>query len=157
MVPHLHRFQHRSPKALLTKMQRSFTFSKQKKGPRRKVARMSWERHAACKGMDIRIFFVTKGSMWGTREAKATCARCPVRSECLAAHVHEHHGIFGGLSPKQRRAYIIENQVMRVCKICEKPCTQLHKKICSDVCRDEATRRANLRHYYQQHRKGTEQ
>jgi WhiB family redox-sensing transcriptional regulator len=37
------------------------------------------------------------------RKAKALCDECPVQAECLEAGMDEEYGIWGGLSPKQRR------------------------------------------------------
>lgn len=47
-------------------------------------------------------------SLWaddeqGTRLAKATCARCPVREPCLDAGLHEEYGIWGGLGRRARQ------------------------------------------------------
>ena len=48
------------------------------------------------------------GSRWkgaSTREAKAVCRNCPVWAECLgyALERDEAFGIWGGLSPRERR------------------------------------------------------
>ena len=42
------------------------------------------------------------------RQAKAICARCPVRMECLeyAIRIREPHGIWGGLNELERRILI---------------------------------------------------
>jgi WhiB family redox-sensing transcriptional regulator len=34
--------------------------------------------------------------------AKAVCAGCPVRAECLATNGHEMYGVIGGLSERER-------------------------------------------------------
>ena len=36
------------------------------------------------------------------RRALRVCDVCPVRSECLAAHLDEEAGIFGGTTARQR-------------------------------------------------------
>jgi len=38
-------------------------------------------------------------------EAKAACARCPVKTACLAWALNnrEEHGVWGGLSPNERK------------------------------------------------------
>lgn len=36
-------------------------------------------------------------------QARAICAGCPVREACLAAGIAEDHGIWGGLTPRERR------------------------------------------------------
>lgn len=64
---------------------------------------MTWQTHAACYGMDPDLFFPTKGE--GAREARLTCAACPVRQPCLqfALDNNEKYGIWGGLATKERR------------------------------------------------------
>lgn len=63
----------------------------------------SWHILAACRGMDPDLFFPERGA--STREAKAICTACPVRVDCLAQAftTGERHGIWGGLSERQRR------------------------------------------------------
>ena len=48
-------------------------------------------------------FFPARGE--SVRDAKAVCARCPVRSECLefALRLKVAHGVWGGLSERERR------------------------------------------------------
>lgn len=66
-----------------------------------------WMRHGACRGLAhddaARMFFPARGE--STEPAKAVCARCPVRAECLeyALRNHEKFGIFGGKSERERR------------------------------------------------------
>jgi WhiB family redox-sensing transcriptional regulator len=62
-----------------------------------------WADHAACKGVDPDLFFPERGE--DARHAKAICARCPVRTFCLEeALVNvEKHGVWGGLSERERR------------------------------------------------------
>ena len=59
--------------------------------------------HAECKGLDPRLFFPERGE--STREAKAVCDTCPVRSDCLdwAIDTQQKHGIWGGRSERERR------------------------------------------------------
>ena len=61
-----------------------------------------WRELAACKGMDAAIFFPEIGP---ALEAKRICSTCRVVEDCLAyaLEVPERHGIFGGLSERQRR------------------------------------------------------
>ena len=67
--------------------------------------REPWERHAACTGADQRIFFpaAVRNS---TAKAKAICATCTVRAECLefAQRTRQTHGVWGGLDVTERRA-----------------------------------------------------
>jgi WhiB family redox-sensing transcriptional regulator len=74
------------------------------------VMRPSWTRRAACRGWSTDLWFPTRGANRGDGDnngflAKRICARCPVRSECLAEsfeHV-DAAGIWGGLSVRERR------------------------------------------------------
>lgn len=62
-----------------------------------------WQERANCLGVDPELFFPERGA--STREAKAVCAGCAVRLECLeyALRNHEKFGIWGGLSERERR------------------------------------------------------
>jgi WhiB family redox-sensing transcriptional regulator len=72
----------------------------------------SWIEHAACSGMDIRVFFpepstpgrpLTADVEAAAAQAKAVCRRCPVRDACLADAIRNHdQGIRGGLTYYQR-------------------------------------------------------
>lgn len=63
----------------------------------------SWHAQANCLGVDPDLFFPERGA--STKEAKAVCRGCVVREECLehALAVGERHGIWGGLSERERR------------------------------------------------------
>ncbi|MDP8938230.1 MAG: WhiB family transcriptional regulator [Actinomycetota bacterium] len=63
----------------------------------------SWRREAACRDMDTDIFFPLTDEEAGP--AKAVCATCPVRSECLqfALASRQHDGVWGGLTEAERR------------------------------------------------------
>lgn len=66
--------------------------------------RPAWQEQALCAQTDPALFFPEKGdSNWA---AKMICRRCPVQAECLQHAVDngEMHGIFGGLTPKERKA-----------------------------------------------------
>jgi WhiB family redox-sensing transcriptional regulator len=70
---------------------------------------VSWTDLAACRFEDPELFFPisTKGpGRAQTEEAKAVCARCPVRQECLeyALATHQEAGIWGGLTEDELRA-----------------------------------------------------
>lgn len=62
-----------------------------------------WTTLAACKGMPADLFFTERGK--STAEAKAVCAGCPVREQCLdyAMANTERFGVWGGLSEHERR------------------------------------------------------
>ena len=71
-------------------------------------ARREWRSEAACRGMDGEIFFpaAVGGPTYEAQVAvaKAVCAGCPVRSECLEeALVRIPEGVAGGLTPEERR------------------------------------------------------
>jgi WhiB family redox-sensing transcriptional regulator len=66
---------------------------------------------AASKGADLGLFFGPDAEFVSARrdreaEAKAICAGCPVRLECLAYALDsgEAYGVWGGLSEDERRA-----------------------------------------------------
>jgi len=74
-----------------------------------------WWDHAACKGMDLAMFIIEPGERYSKariKEAKAVCATCVVRPECLAEALKysttmlECYGIWGGLTWKERSQLI---------------------------------------------------
>jgi WhiB family transcriptional regulator, redox-sensing transcriptional regulator len=71
--------------------------------------RVSWRESAACRHVDTELFFPVSRSGRGAaeaRQAKAICARCPVRLPCLtyALATHQAYGIWGGYDDEERRA-----------------------------------------------------
>ena len=70
-----------------------------------------WQWRAACRGEDSALFFAPNTVEMKDqrdrreRKAKAICASCPVRVECLeyALRIREQHGIWGGLNEMERR------------------------------------------------------
>ena len=75
----------------------------------RKGSDVSWQDRAACRGMDVRLFFGPDGEQRPEREsreaeAKAVCASCPVQAQCLdyALGKSIKHGIWGGLNEGER-------------------------------------------------------
>ena len=42
-----------------------------------KYSRQPWMAEAACRGLDVQLFFPERGEL--TDQARAVCARCPVR------------------------------------------------------------------------------
>jgi WhiB family transcriptional regulator, redox-sensing transcriptional regulator len=77
-----------------------------------------WQWRAACRGEDSALFFApnhleTKEERAARdRRAKAICAVCPVRMECLeySVRTREPHGIWGGLNEMERRRLIRERE-----------------------------------------------
>lgn len=67
--------------------------------------RPGWQRRALCAGMTER-FFPDRMRRDQVRTAKNLCLQCPVRTECLEMALGfdtDRHGIFGGLTPRERR------------------------------------------------------
>ena len=77
-----------------------------------------WQWRAACRGEDTALFFppshfeLKDEKLTRERRAKAICAVCPVRPECLeyAVRTKESHGIWGGLNELERRVMIRERE-----------------------------------------------
>jgi WhiB family redox-sensing transcriptional regulator len=73
-----------------------------------------WQWRAACRGEDAALFFPPghpepkSERVVRERKAKAICAVCPVRMECLeyAIMIREPHGVWGGLNEGERRALL---------------------------------------------------
>jgi WhiB family transcriptional regulator, redox-sensing transcriptional regulator len=69
---------------------------------------MDWRSAAACRGCDPELFFPVSSTGPAIErqvtEAKAVCARCPVRAKCLdfALHTGQKHGVWGGLNEQER-------------------------------------------------------
>ena len=74
---------------------------------------LRWQDSAACIGADTAIFFPESGDPVGP--AKALCRACPVREQCLADALErgEVHGVWGGLSAKERRKYRRQHGLLR--------------------------------------------
>jgi WhiB family redox-sensing transcriptional regulator len=72
------------------------------------IERPSWMRSASCRGTDVDTFYVSRSgaSRFTLDEARRLCEVCPVRGECLdhAISTGEKHGLWGGLSVRQRQA-----------------------------------------------------
>ena len=70
--------------------------------PARFAAR--WRELAACHGADLNLFFPERGE--SAEPARQVCAACPVRQPCLDYAISNRitHGIWGGLTERDRRA-----------------------------------------------------
>jgi WhiB family redox-sensing transcriptional regulator len=71
-------------------------------------ASASWESQAACLTSDPDLFFPigpAGPALQQIAQAKAICARCPVRCDCLqfALATHQVHGVWGGTSEEERQ------------------------------------------------------
>ena len=67
------------------------------------LKRAEWMGDAACKHVDPNLFFPERGA--SLRIARAMCAECPVRLQCLeyALDNNETCGVWGGASERERR------------------------------------------------------
>ena len=66
------------------------------------LSRYDWHDAAACRGLDSEIFFPEKGQP--TLRAKAACAVCPVREQCLEHALEtDAWGVWAGSSLTDRR------------------------------------------------------
>lgn len=71
-----------------------------------------WQNEAECRGPHSSVFFPPPHLERKTdrrereRQAKEICRGCSVRNECLeySLKIREPHGIWGGLTEKERRA-----------------------------------------------------
>ena len=82
-----------------------------------------WQDSALCAETDPEAFFPEKGG--STRDAKKVCRSCDVRAECLeyALETDQKHGIWGGLSERERRR-LRRGEIAPVVIISEKTCTK---------------------------------
>ena len=68
---------------------------------------LEWRDRAACRGLDINLFFPGPGEMAKIRVAREYCATCPVQLECLEYALHfpdrDLPGIYGGTTELERR------------------------------------------------------
>lgn len=130
----------------------------------------TWMQRAACAGMPADLFYPSGGNEFEARggsnlyppAARAACASCPVAAECLVHAVidGERHGMWGGLSPEERRPIRRQLMALGIVKpvetaaVCGTPSgykahRRLHTTIC-DACRSAhsarvAARRAEVR------------
>lgn len=59
-----------------------------------------WMASALCAQIDPDLWFPEKGHP--SNAAKALCEGCPVKLECLEYGMNDQHGIYGGLSARER-------------------------------------------------------
>jgi len=69
-----------------------------------------WFDEASCRGVDTDVFFPVSDAQ--ADKAKAICASCPVREQCLeyALEVRPPEGVWGGLTPIERHRMIRRRQ-----------------------------------------------
>lgn len=78
------------------------------------VRRTSWMSRSACKRADPELFFPSATDRTApaqARAAKAVCAGCQVRAECLAYALatRQIHGVWGGTTEDERRTMTRRN------------------------------------------------
>jgi len=109
----------------------------------------AWKRLALCAQTDPEAFFPEKGS--SNAAAKRVCMACEVRVECLewALDQGEPHGVWGGMSERERRR--LARELPRRCTRCRQvlpdDCTA---RQCPDCHQD--TRREQQHASYQRRR-----
>ncbi len=67
---------------------------------------MDWRAAAACRGTDTELFFPVSEFGPGAAqvaEAKALCAECPVREDCLTSAYTQEFGVWGGTTATERK------------------------------------------------------
>lgn len=74
-------------------------------------ASTDWRESAACRSAEPELFFPVSSqgqSATETEHAKAVCAGCPVRRECLqfALATRQAYGVWGGMSESERRTHL---------------------------------------------------
>lgn len=78
------------------------------------VGGLLWQEQAACRGPLGAVFFPPptterkREKLAREEKAKNICLACPVQAECrdYAIAIREPHGVWGGLSEKERRVLI---------------------------------------------------
>ncbi|MGW5570339.1 WhiB family transcriptional regulator [Nocardia thailandica] len=67
----------------------------------------AWQRYATCRAYDVDVFYDTGNEPRKTLLAKQICQRCPVLTHCrdYAVEANEPHGIWGGMTPRERHRY----------------------------------------------------
>jgi WhiB family transcriptional regulator, redox-sensing transcriptional regulator len=72
-------------------------------------ARADWRDNAACREIDLDLFFplgTSERELIRVAEAKRVCRACPVQAQCLAWALDHYvtDGIWGGITADERRA-----------------------------------------------------
>ena len=64
-----------------------------------------WRWQAVCASVEPKdIWYST--DLADMISARAICADCPVRRQCLTAGLHDEHGIWGGYTPTERHRLV---------------------------------------------------
>jgi WhiB family redox-sensing transcriptional regulator len=68
----------------------------------------TWRKRAACRGIDVEVFYPDPDDDADAEPAKAVCEVCPVRQACLehALANREREGVWGGATERERRRIV---------------------------------------------------
>lgn len=68
-----------------------------------------WVGQSNCLGLHASLMFPSRGGNHSS--AKEVCKGCEVRAECLEYAItnHETHGVWGGLSARERKGLTVED------------------------------------------------
>lgn len=108
----------------------------------------AWFARASCANHpNPDLWFPERGA--DQREAKRICATCPVRSECADYGLTQRHGIWGGLSERERRRVRrTRGHITATCPECgdqfDAPFGGPRPVYCGDVCRLIVRRRRHI-------------
>lgn len=110
-----------------------------------------WRALANCVGMDTSVFFPERGEL--LLEAQRICAGCEVREECLGEAMRrpDTHGIWGGVSERERRRMRVRRAERPPRLLANAPCGTLagyrrhlnNDTPACDGCKDANTRFQN--------------
>lgn len=74
--------------------------------PQLPVSRPTWHARAACRGLGPGLFYPLVDERYSHStpyvQGRQVCSTCPVIDQCAEAGALEHHGLWGGESPRQR-------------------------------------------------------
>lgn len=107
-----------------------------------------WRENAACRGVDLDVFYPSTTGPGQYDQARTYCASCPVRDDCLedAVRRRDFEGFRGGKTPRQRQDIRLRSRGCEVCRrVFDKPANH-RSRYCSDSCRNKARRAAVLRY-----------
>jgi WhiB family redox-sensing transcriptional regulator len=120
------------------------------------VAPPAWRHAANCTGLAPELFYPERGGAQDERarqieQAKAVCAGCSVRPQCLAAalEAREPFGIWGGMSETERRSLLRRLPRIERCGRCDRRYvkTSSGQRFCGAECpalvRPRSRRRAS--------------
>ena len=77
-----------------------------------------WQAEAACKGVDVSVFYHPEGERGAAKAnrdnaAKEVCLRCIVRTACLeyALEAREAYGVWGGTTEEERDEMLVRQSL----------------------------------------------